>query len=221
MKLMDACLLIQEKTGKPFCSIFTREQLQGIIRNKGKSGQILQNIIGLQNTSSMLDFEDGELKTNKVDQSAKPMETMFITQILEIIDDLLNGQDFYESRVYNKIKNLLYVPICKEPKSRPEKWFLHPPIPVDFSSEQYQHILVQLKNDYYLICGKLNDHIINGYDGFIHTSNGEYMQIRTKDSKPYSPIFSKKYARAVSNKNHAFYFKKEFMKEIQRIGYGN
>ncbi len=53
-------------------------------------------------------------------------------------------------------------------------------------------------------------------DGYLHTSSGEFIQIRTKDSKPYSPIHSEKYGRYVSNKNFAFYFKKEFMTQLLR-----
>ncbi|MFW5795515.1 MAG: hypothetical protein ACOCV1_08545, partial [Bacillota bacterium] len=51
----------------------------------------------------------------------------------------------------------------------------------------------------------------------LHTCNGKYIQIRTKDSKPYNQIFSEKYNRIVSDKNRAFYFKKEFMIKIQEI----
>lgn len=72
----------------------------------------------------------------------------------------------------------------------------------------------QLKEDYYSICKQLGEHIETSADGFIHTSNGKYIQIRSKDSKPYFPIYSDKYAKHISNKNHDFYFKKDFMKYI-------
>ena len=216
MRLTDAYEKIYSKANRSFEELFTQSQLEGIIKNKGKSGQILELAIGLQNTSSTLDFEDGELKTNKVDVSCKPLETMFITQISQNIDDILDGQDFYESKLYKKINNLLYVPICKD--GSPEEWFIHTPIHVDLNSDVYKHILKKLESDYYSISNKLNKHINSG-DGLIHTSNGEYIQIRSKDSKPYHPIHSNKYDKYISNKNHAFYFKKEFMKEVQNIGY--
>lgn len=38
-----------------------------------------------------------------------------------------------------------------------------------------------------------------------------------KDSKPYHLIYSQLYSREVSNKNHAFYFKKEYMKYITEV----
>ena len=39
--------------------------------------------------------------------------------------------------------------------------------------------------------------------------------VRTKDSKPYSAIHSRKYGRIVSDKNRAFYFKKDFLRDIR------
>ena len=55
-----------------------------------------------------------------------------------------------------------------------------------------------------------------GGDGLLHTANGKYLQIRTKDSAPYSPIFSNIYGREISSKNFAFYFQKSFVHELQK-----
>ena len=63
--------------------------------------------------------------------------------------------------------------------------------------------------------GKL-EHIETSKDGLIHTSNGTHIQIRSKDSKPYHPIYSHKYGRYVSNKNHAFYFQKQFVYDVRK-----
>lgn len=76
------------------------------------------------------------------------------------------------------------------------------------------NIKKQLEEDYYSICKQLKFHIENSIDGYIHTSSGKYIQIRSKDSVPYRPIYSNIYSKNISNKNHAFYFKKEFMKAI-------
>ena len=54
-------------------------------------------------------------------------------------------------------------------------------------------------------------HIETSPDRRIHTSNGQHIQVRSKDSMPYHPIYSGVYGRYVSNKNHAFYFRKEFV----------
>ena len=212
MKLNEAKRRLDSIVNVPFEEWMSPKQLEGIIRNKGKTGQLLEIALGLKNTPNKLDFEDGELKTNKCDKYGRPLETMFITQILSTIDYLLYRKDFYGSRLYEKIDNLLYVPICKE--GYPEEWFFLPYEHVNLSKNKYYDLKMQLEDDYYNICDQLIEHIEYGKDGNIHTSNGEFIQIRSKDSKPYSPIYSKKYGKYVSNKNHTFYFNKRFMKYI-------
>lgn len=213
MKLLEAEKAIIPLVEKRFGDIFNNTELQGIIVNKGKSGQILELAIGLQNSSRNLDFEDGELKTNKCDRYGNPKETMFITQILSIIDELLQEKEFYSTHIYEKISNLLYVPICKD--GNPADWMFLPIVHVELNSEKFKDLRIQLEKDYYSICRQLKAHI--NATGSIHTSNGQYMQIRSKDSKPYYPIYSNIYEKYVSNKNHAFYFQKDFMRYITSI----
>ncbi|MGL5715786.1 MAG: hypothetical protein ACRCX2_22380, partial [Paraclostridium sp.] len=88
---------------------------------------------------------------------------------------------------------------------------------VNLNETKFKEIREQLEEDYYSICKQLNEHIKTAPDKFIHTSNGKYIQIRSKDSKPYHAIYSETYGKEVSNKNHAFYFKKDFMKDIVKI----
>ncbi|PWL53804.1 MAG: DNA mismatch repair protein MutH [Clostridium cadaveris] len=215
MKLDEAKKLIDALAGKKFGQVLKQEQMTDIIKNKGKSGQLLEITLGLNLSNTNLDFEDGELKTNKCDTTGKPLETMFITQISTMIDELLTGKDFYESKLYKKINNLLYVPISKV--GAPSEWMFLPCVHVNLDDRRFHDLKLQLEKDYYSICNQLNEHIETSSDGFIHTSNGKYIQIRSKDSKPYHPIYSDVYAKEVSNKNHAFYFKKEFMKYIVNI----
>jgi DNA mismatch repair protein MutH len=215
LKLEDALPYIDGVVGRRFNSVFDKNTLVDLQTNKGNVGQLLELVIGLKNTSRGLDFEDGELKTNKSYPCGRPKETMFITQILSNIDSIITNQPFQETNLYNKIKNLLYVPVCKD--GNEENWFFLPYIHVNLESDIFNILYVQLEQDYYAIVEQLNDHIENSVDGFIHTANGKLIQIRSKDSKPYRPIYSKIYKRYVSNKNHAFYFKKDFMVYLQKL----
>ena len=88
---------------------------------------------------------------------------------------------------------------------------------VDCNLEAEKDLRDKLEKDYYEICNKLRWNIENSDDGYIHTSNGDLIQVRSKDTKPYRPIFSNTYNRNISNKNHAFYFKKEFMIHCQNL----
>ena len=213
MRIIDALNRMQQILNIPFGELFTECELEGIIRAKGKTGQILELALGLNLTSGGLDFEDGELKTNKCDSCGKPLETMFICQIASMIDDLLESKRFEETYLFEKIDRILYVPVCKV--GNPNEWYFYDAYIVDRNNPEYAEVYAQLEEDYYMICEQLKEHI--NRTGNIHTSNGEMMQIRSKDSIPYHPIYSELVGNYISNKYHAFYFKKEFMKRIKQI----
>lgn len=215
MKLNEAKKRLNNLSNKPFRDLFSPEEMNLIIRNKGKTGQLLELAIGLHLSNRNRDFEDGELKSNKCDIFGRPKETIFITQISRIIDELIQKKVFEKTLLYSKIKNILYVPVCKD--GAPYNWKFQHNIHINLRLQRYKQLLSKLRNDYYSICEQLKNHIENSPDGFIHTSNGNLIQVRSKDSKPYHPIFSSIYNRYVSNKNHAFYFKKEFVYYIQSI----
>jgi len=145
------------------------------------------------------------------------METMFITQIMSIIDELIQRRNFYETHLYQKIRNMLYVPISKE--GNPAEWMFLPFTHVQLESNVFSSVRIQLEDDYYSICDQIICNIQNR--GGLHTSSGEFIQIRTKDSKPYNAIFSRSCNSYVSDKNFAFYFKKEFMINISNLGRNN
>ena len=212
MKLKEAQKRILELCDIPFREIFNENDFETIIRNKGKTGQLLELALGKKLDSFNIDFEDGELKSNKCDANGKPLETVFITQISSVIDELLQEKAFEETHLYEKISNMLYVPVCKV--GDPHDWVFLDAIHIDLSDKRFSSLLNVWKEDYYSICKQLKYHIENSSDGFIHTSNGTHIQVRSKDSKPYHPIYSSTYERYVSNKNHAFYFQKHFVYDI-------
>lgn len=215
MKLYEAERKLNSLVGTRFNALFTEEELQFIKINKGRTGQLLELSLDMKLSNTNRDFEDGELKTNKCDSNGNPKETIFITQISSMFDDLIEGTPFEQTSLFEKIDNILYVPVSKD--GVPEDWFFLPSIHVDLNSSEFINLRKDLERDYYKICHLLREHIEKSDDGFIHTTNGKYIQIRSKDSKPYHPIYSNYYGREISNKNHAFYFRKEFVYEIKRI----
>ena len=217
MKLIEAQKRIEKLAYIPFREYLSPEQVQDAMMkiNKGKTGQLLELTIGLNLSNTTLDFEDGELKTNKCDRTGKPLETMFITQTASIIDDLLSEKKFQDTKLYKKFQRLLYVPISKD--GNPKDWMYLPPIQVDLSLPKYSSLAKQLEEDYYDICKQLNQQLSISNTATLHTASGKFIQIRTKDSKPYHPIYSNIYKREISDKNRAFYFKKEFMQYITSL----
>lgn len=215
MRLEEANRRFNEIAGIRFGEIFTPSQLQDIITNKGRTGQLLEMALGLNLSSTNLDFEDGELKTNKCDSFGHPLETVFVTQISGIIDELINEAPFERTHLFQKISNILYVPVCKE--GAPETWMFLRSIHVNTLERQFSSLLSVWNNDYYSICRQLRYHIEHRQDGFIHASNGTHLQIRSKDAQPYHAIYSDIYGRNVSNKNYAFYFQRRFVYDIHRL----
>ena len=215
MKLKEAQEKILTICNIPFSELFDEEDFPMIIKNKGKTGQLLEMALGKKLDNCNLDFEDGELKSNKCDASGKPLETVFITQIASVIDELLEEKPFEETHLYEKISNILYVPVCKIGK--PRDWMFLDAIHIDLSNPRFSSLLKTWESDYYSICRQLKNHIETSRDRYIHTSNGTHIQVRSKDSKPYHPIYSEIYGRNVSNKNHAFYFQKQFVYDIRKM----
>lgn len=215
MKLKEAQEKIIKLCNIPFSEIFTDDDFETIIKNKGKTGQLLELALGKKLDSFNIDFEDGELKSNKCDATGKPLETVFITQIASVIDELLQKKKFEETHLYEKINNMLYVPVCKV--GNPRTWMFLDAVHIDLTDKRFSSLLDIWREDYYSICEQLKNHIETQKDRFIHTSNGTRIQIRSKDSKPYHPIYSNTYGRYVSNKNHAFYFQKQFVHDILKM----
>ena len=211
MRLEEACKRFNKLAGIRFGDLFSQDQMKMIIINKGKTGQLLELSLGMHLSNSNLDFDDGELKTNKCDAAGNPRETVFITQISSIIDELIQERPFEQTHLYEKISNILYVPVCKD--GDPRTWMFLPSIHIDLTSPRFAVLRKIWRDDYYSICHQLREHIET--TGSIHTSNGQHIQVRSKDAKPYHPIYSNVYGQYVSNKNHAFYFQKKFVYDIQ------
>lgn len=218
MKLKDAQEQIRDICGISFSELFNEDDFESIIRNKGKTGQLLELALGKNLDSANLDFEDGELKSNKCDVVGNPLETVFITQISSVIDELIAEKPFEETHLYEKISNMLYVPVCKV--GDPHSWMFLDAIHIDLAKSEFSSLLHIWEDDYYSICEQLKAHIETSRDGFIHTSSGMHIQVRSKDSRDkngnYHPIYSNIYGRYVSNKNHAFYFQKQFVYDVRK-----
>lgn len=217
MKLEDACQRFNKLVGIRFGDLFSPADMNMININKGKTGQLLELALGMPLSNTNLDFEDGELKTNKCDAQGNPRETVFITQISKVIDDLIQERSFEQTHLYEKIRNILYVPVCKD--GRPEDWMFLPSVHVDLSQQKFSPLREIWRNDYYFICKQLRYHIEYGPDGCIHSSKGFHLEVRSKDfrgaSGNYHKINSEKYNRDVSDKNYAFYFQKRFVNDIR------
>ena len=216
MRLEDVFSKLPSLYNKKFGDLKLQEDISAFTINKGNTGQFLQQLLNMPNNSNLTDFVDGELKTNKSHPNGMPRETMFITQISRDFDSLFY-EELESNRLLDKINNLLYLPVVKPDANSPEEWYFLPAHHIDSERNlELKEIYIQ---DFLNIKHQILEHLEHSNDGYIHTSSGRYIQIRSKDSKrkdgTYNPIYSEVLGREVSDKNHAFYFKTDFMKAIQ------
>jgi hypothetical protein len=209
MLLEDALKLICELEGKLLGSISTPD-----IINKGSVGQIIERAIGVDLSSDLLDFENGELKSNKF-LGGTPAETLAVTQIGHILPEIHAEISWPNSSVLKKITSFIFLPIHKD-SPNPDHWIVGRA--VHFSEKSYPEQYKKLGSDYEQIGAEIRK-VLTG-SGSLHTTNGsnEYLQIRTKDSKDktgsYHPI--KFQGRALSDKNFAFYLRPHFLNSVLR-----
>jgi DNA mismatch repair protein MutH len=207
ISLEEAIEKIHNLEGKRFSDIATPDLI-----NKGSAGQIIEKAIGLDLSSDLLDFTDGELKSNKF-LRGKPAETLAVTQVGHTLEEISKSVVWEESKILKKIGSFIFLPIHKD-APKPADWIVGKA--THFNRTKYKSEYEKLAQDYLFICDQLRNILTN--NGELHTLNGrhEYLQIRTKDSKDasgsYHPIKFK--GRQISNKNYAFYLRKQFLVDI-------
>ena len=228
MKLEDGYCKMQSEDifNRAVSGIFTPDSLPVNVQgkySKGKYGQNLEKWIGISPGNSKLDFEDGDLKTYHSHQNYKPIESIKINKLEqkskdEFIDNFLEEvpKPFEETALAKKIENVLLVPRVD---SKEKAFFLNC---FHIRPLETQPLFEQLKEDYYNICSQMRNWV-EKYEpeknvGFIHTSNGKYLQVRTSDQGKHkdTPIWSKSYNRFVQSKQMAFFFRTEFSRDIVR-----
>lgn len=226
ISLNEALQIINTIINKPFSQLFPDDTVfTDIIINKGKSGQLLENILlGLNLTSDLLDFSDGELKT--VEWRIKdftPDQTMAITMVNSHIDDFLSTSSFQNSYLYQKIKNFILLPVIKKTKSGtinklPAKdWYFSAPYHICNNDIKYKNFYTQLENDYDFIRKTLIKKLDN--NEYLETISGKYLQIRTKGSGKNTICFSKIYNRNINKSGaaYAFYLTLDGIKAIRDL----
>jgi DNA mismatch repair endonuclease MutH len=180
--------------------------------NKGVVGQIIEKAIGLDLSSDLLDFEDGELKSNKF-LKGKPAETLAITQVGHVLSEIEADVSWPNSKVLKKINSFIFLPVHKD-NPDPNEWKVGRA--THFSKKLHSAQYRLLAEDYEAIASDIRQILMK--KGQLHTLNGpnQFLQIRTKDSKDatgkYHPVKYK--GVTLSDKNYAFYLRPKFLNSI-------
>ena len=185
--------------------------LLDIRKNKGKTGQMLEKLCGLELSPSITDFEDGELKTLKMGQIKK--ESSFnLTALNSWIDELLKEKilPFEDSRLHKKTDKFILMQVNKDDEN-PLNWFFRKCNLYDCSKGT--PLFDKLKCDYEAISSELKKNLQSPNE-VIHTTNGNkdsIIQIRTKgigkgkDKSIYSNVLKREITK---NRSVAFYMRR-------------
>jgi len=171
-------------------------------KNKGSRGQILEQMLGIENSSRLLDLIDGEFKSFTVGQ------TIAVTQIKHCLKEIIEDSvEFENSKVFEKLKKTIYVGFTRNNKFAKSK---------TISQENSPKHFQELAEDYGYISSKIKESYVTGKELSTTTGPNKILQIRTKASKNsngfYTPLC---YSNVqLKNKYMAFYLCSTFGKEI-------
>lgn len=222
LSVAEVMPILRKHANRPFGDFLEPEVMERVEadrgRNKGGLGNLLETVLGLPASTRLNDLTDGELKTHKSSSVGSPLETVAVTMLNTCIDDLLDDVPFRMSRPGRKMSRSIFVPVYRDPSVVAYDWRYLDPVFVDLGAQEWHGVADQLSHDFSEISREVREGLLTG-DTMLHgtTSRGRLLQIRTKDSKPYHPIYSKKAQRVISNKNYAFYLTKSFITTIHQV----
>ena len=174
-------------------------------KNKGARGQWVEQQLGLDLGSDLLDFDDGEGK------SFTKGQTIAVTMLQHCLPQIMDKSISYsQSKVGKKLERVLFVGFEKNTGIYADTRV--------FTVEEYAHLFYQLSEDYNYICEEIRTRFNNNME--LSTINGprdkngkhKLLQIRTKASKKddgtYTPLEYN--GKRLKNKAMAFYLTRKF-----------
>ena len=173
-------------------------------KNKGARGQWVEQQLGLDLGSDLLDFDDGEGKSHKEGQ------TIFVTQLQHCLPEIFDPSISYsQSKVGRKLENVWFIKFSESGTYVDD---------LIFNADKYREICYNLSEDYNYIGEEIRRRHEIGKE--LNTINGprdkngkhKLLQIRTKASKKddgtYTPLEYK--GKRLKNKGMAFYLTRKF-----------
>ena len=189
-------MFLQE--GKEKLDVLDKSLIPTYGRNKGGRGQSIEQLLGLPNGITLLDFADGEGK------SFKSGQTIAVTMLQHCLPEILDRSVSYsQSKVGKKLKNVLFIKFSKFGEYIDN---------LVFNVDNYRELCYNLSQDYNYICDEIRRRYNNKEE--LNTINGKHklLQIRTKATKKsdgtYTPLEYN--GQQLKNKAMAFYLTRKF-----------
>ena len=189
-------MLLEE--GKSRLDALDKSLIPNYGRNKGGRGQSIEQMLGLPNGMTLLDFVNGELKV------FKESEPIAVTMLLHCFDEVFDRSiSFSESKVGKKLKNVLFVKFAKTGK------FVKSLVT---NADNNRQLYYDLSVDYNYICDEIRRRFYSNRELNTITGPNKLLQIRTKANKnklgKYVPLEYN--GKRLKDKAMAFYLTRTF-----------
>ncbi|MFT4702945.1 MAG: DNA mismatch repair protein MutH [Bradymonadia bacterium] len=198
-----------ELAGRPFGDLLPQATLQSMHLNKGGAGLAIESLLGIPAGSRLTDYVDGELKTYRADRDGFPMETVAITQIGSDVDRYLDMPRFVDTPLHEKVRHTALLGVYRD-SDDPADWQIALAMELDASEGSYW--FDRLERSYNDLLAQLLEWLREPAP--FHTMNAQWLQIRVRDSKPYTPLVSERLGRELWNKKLGFYFQRQFVRAL-------
>jgi DNA mismatch repair protein MutH len=218
--LLDAKLRLLDVKDKAFGDIPVIKDKHLCKMDKGTAGKAIEAYLGLNNSAKGNDFEDGELKTVRVDHKNVLCADIPFVTLRQTNARLITPHPFEESALYARMQNTLIVPVY-HPLEDPRTWIVRAPWHLCLQAPGQAKIRATLTDDYRRLINQLVNRLEEGKLLDITLSAG-FLSLRPKDSKnpttgEYRPVVSANYARRISEKDYAFYLDRECVRLLRFI----
>lgn len=194
--------------GRPFGTLLSNAEVRALRSNKGGTGAAIERVLGVPSGPMRRDLSDGELKSFHCDRDGYPLESVAICQIGADIDAWLSLPRYVESSLHEKVQRLLLFGVCKTAPD-PADWFVVLALELDARPGTYWY--AELERSYRAVLAAYLRDVEAGAP--FRTVNGPWLQLRVRDHRPYTPVWSERLQRTLSNKNIGFYFPRRTLVE--------
>lgn len=163
----EAYSFLMQMSNRSFSEIFTSEVFENFSsKSKGKSGDMVEALLGKSLDNAPLDFYDGELKSYDARENGVPTNAIKIKMITQQVDWMLNldgtVQNYYWGTPFaDKLSQILFAPIHK-PSKNENDWTMLCPFLISQYDNEWDWLYDKLAEDLYDICMTIQDDFYNG-----------------------------------------------------------
>lgn len=187
--------------GQPFGTLLPPNEVRALRSNKGGTGAAIERVLGVPSGPERRDLLDGEIKSFHCDRDGFPLESVAICQIGANIDAWLSLPRYRDTVLREKVERLILCGVCKSAPD-PADWFVVLALELDARPGTYWY--GELERSYRAVMAAYLRDVDDGVP--FRTVNGPWLQLRVRDHRPYTPVWSDRLGRTLSNKNIGFYF---------------